>query len=194
LIKPISYARFASTLSSPVSNNSFANFDPILHGKISDTVVGPNLTSGKLFLCDLTAHMQHISWPGPRKASTRRSMWRAFFCALNPGIYEPVFAVLETLLHFTPFPGGRVQFEYRGFNIECSATVEAVGFFASVTVSRTPTGGAEGQTFSSGVLKSFPTQLQAIHYARVWCEMWCDAQLNPAPSKSVLAKHRAPRH
>jgi len=68
-----------------------------------------------------------------------------FFLCANPGIYEPVFAVLDTLLHFTPFPGGREQFEYRGFNIKCSATIGAAGFFASVTVSRTTTGGARAK-------------------------------------------------
>jgi hypothetical protein len=70
-----------------------------------------------------------------------------------------------------------MQFEYRGFNIEC-ATEAGGGFVGSVTISRLQNDADEDKAFESGSLKSFPTRLQAIGYARIWAEIWCDEQLS----------------
>jgi hypothetical protein len=75
-----------------------------------------------------------------------------------------------------------MQFEYRGFNIECATEASGASFVGSVTISRLQNDDDEGETFNSGYLKSFPTRLQAIGYARIWAEMWCDEQLSGSSS------------
>jgi hypothetical protein len=47
-----------------------------------------------------------------------------------------------------------------------------------VTISRLQNDADEDKAFESGSLKSFPTRLQAIGYARIWAEIWCDEQLS----------------
>ena len=76
--------------------------------------------------------------------------------------------------------GGDMHFEYRGFNIECSATDGGAGFTGIATIYRPLANGVDREVFTSGSLRSFPTFLQAVDYARVWAEIWCDAQLTPA--------------
>jgi len=72
-----------------------------------------------------------------------------------------------------------MHFEYRGFNIECSATNEGTGFIGIVTIWHTPADEENRKMFTSESPRSFPTLLQAVDYARVWGEMWCDKQLTP---------------
>jgi hypothetical protein len=67
-------------------------------------------------------------------------------------------------------------FEHRGFSIECSVEVVGPDYTGQAVISRLVTD--EGKAFMSGPLRSFPTQAQAIGYARFWAEMWCDEQLN----------------
>jgi hypothetical protein len=71
-----------------------------------------------------------------------------------------------------------MQFQYRGFKIECTAQAQDNGYIGNATVWFECTRDDERTLFESGSLKSFPTSLRAIDYARVWAEMWCDEQLD----------------
>jgi len=72
-----------------------------------------------------------------------------------------------------------MHFEYRGFEIECATTVGGAGFIGIVTIWHAPADDENHKVFTSDSPRSFPTQLQAVDYARVWAEMWCDEQLTP---------------
>jgi hypothetical protein len=86
--------------------------------------------------------------------------------------------------------GGGMHFEYRGFNIECSATDGGAGFVGIATIYQASADGEDRKVFTSGLLRSFPTFLQAVDYARVWAEIWCDGQLTPAWAATVPRKPR----
>jgi hypothetical protein len=79
-----------------------------------------------------------------------------------------------------------MQFEYRGFNIECAAVPGDGGYAGNASIWRVLTDSDE--PFNSGALRAFPTTLQAINYARVWAEMRCDAQLDTARPVAILRK------
>jgi hypothetical protein len=83
-------------------------------------------------------------------------------------------------------------FEYRGFNIECATTLGSDGFVASATIWQAPAANIDRVEFTSGSLMSFSTQLQAVDYARVWAEMWCDEQLTPAWAATSPLVQRQP--
>jgi hypothetical protein len=83
-----------------------------------------------------------------------------------------------------------MRFEYRGFSIECRSTVSEAEFTGQATVSRPSTGEEPHIAFESDELKSFPTQQQAIDYARVWSEMWCDERLNSGLKKTSVPVRR----
>ena len=70
-----------------------------------------------------------------------------------------------------------MQFEHRGFSIECSVEVVGLDYVGQAVISRLATD-EQGKAFMSGSLRSFPAQAQAIGYARFWAEMWCDEQQN----------------
>ena len=70
-----------------------------------------------------------------------------------------------------------MHFEYRGFEIECATAAGGAGFIGTVTIWQAPPEDEDLKVFTSYMPQSFPTQLQAIDHARVWSEMWCDAQL-----------------
>ncbi|MDB5789511.1 MAG: hypothetical protein JWQ50_9426 [Caballeronia mineralivorans] len=72
-----------------------------------------------------------------------------------------------------------MHFEYRGFNIECSATDGGAGFIGLATIYQASADGEDRKVFTSDSPRAFPTQLQAVDDARVWAEMWCDRQLTP---------------
>jgi hypothetical protein len=69
-----------------------------------------------------------------------------------------------------------MQFQYRGFNIECSVDSAGVNYVGQVVISRLAIRDDQGKAFQSGSLQAFPTRDQAIGYARFWAEMWCDEQ------------------
>jgi hypothetical protein len=69
-----------------------------------------------------------------------------------------------------------MQFEHRGFSIECSVEVVGLDYVGEAAISRLATDEVRGHAFMSGSLRSFPTRAQAIGYARFWAEMWCDEQ------------------
>jgi hypothetical protein len=71
-----------------------------------------------------------------------------------------------------------MQFEHRGFTIECSVEVVGLDFVGQAVISRLATDEEKGKAFMSGPLRAFPTQAQAIGYARFWAEIWCDEQQN----------------
>ena len=79
-----------------------------------------------------------------------------------------------------------MQFEYRGFNIECAAVPGDGNYAGSVSVWRVSNGGDD--PFNSCTSKPFPTPLQAINYARVWAEIWCDSQLDMARPAAILRR------
>jgi hypothetical protein len=72
-----------------------------------------------------------------------------------------------------------MHFEYRGFNIECSATNDGAGFIGLATIYQVSADGKDRKVFTSSSSMSFPTQLQAVDDARVRGEIWCDSQLTP---------------
>jgi hypothetical protein len=69
-----------------------------------------------------------------------------------------------------------MQFQHRGFNIECSVDNSGINFVGQVVISRLMAEEDYGEAFKSGSLQAFPTRAQAIGYARFWAEMWCDEQ------------------
>jgi hypothetical protein len=69
-----------------------------------------------------------------------------------------------------------MQFQHQGFNIECSVDSTGLNYVGWVVISRVVTDKEQGAAFKSGFLQAFPTQAQAIGYARFWAEMWCDEQ------------------
>jgi hypothetical protein len=69
-----------------------------------------------------------------------------------------------------------MQFEHRGFSIECSVEVVGLDYVGQAVISRLAADEVQGNAFISGSLRSFPTPAQAIGYARFWAEMWCDEQ------------------
>ena len=71
-----------------------------------------------------------------------------------------------------------MQFEHRGFTIECSVEVVGLDYVGQAVISRLATDEEKGKAFMSDSLRAFPTQAQAIGYARFWAEMWCDEQQN----------------
>ncbi len=79
-----------------------------------------------------------------------------------------------------------MRFEYRGFNIECAALLGGAGFAGRASVWRVSND--RDEPFESGTLKLFPTSLQAINYARVWAEIWCDTQLDTARPVAILKR------
>ena len=79
-----------------------------------------------------------------------------------------------------------MQFEYRGFSIDCAAVLGDGGYAGSASISRVSNNSDE--PFDSGALRAFPTALQAINYARVWAEMRCDTQLDTARPVAVLRR------
>ena len=81
-----------------------------------------------------------------------------------------------------------MHFEYRGFNIECSATDGGAGFVGIATIYQASVDGEDRKVFTSGLLRSFPTFLQAVDDARVWAEIWCDGQLTPAWAATVATQ------
>ena len=85
-----------------------------------------------------------------------------------------------------------MHFEFRGFNIECATTVGGAGFIGTVTVWQTPADDEHRKVFTSDSPRSFPTQLQAVDYARVWAEMWCDEQLTPEWAARYQMAQRRP--
>jgi len=72
-----------------------------------------------------------------------------------------------------------MHFEYRGFKIECATTAGGAGFIGTVTIWQATADDEGRKVFPCDSPGSFPTQLQAVDYARVWAEMWCDKQLTP---------------
>jgi hypothetical protein len=70
-----------------------------------------------------------------------------------------------------------MHFDYRGFEIECVTTGVGAGFIGTVTIWQVHPADEDRKVFTSNSPGWFPTQLQAIDHARVWSEMWCDAQL-----------------
>jgi hypothetical protein len=79
----------------------------------------------------------------------------------------------------SPSFGGYMHFEYRGFKIECATTAGGAGFIGTVTIWQATADDEGRKVFTCDSPGSFPTQLQAVDYARVWAEMWCDEQLTP---------------
>jgi hypothetical protein len=69
-----------------------------------------------------------------------------------------------------------MQFQHCGFNIECSVDNVGVNYVGQVVISRMVVDAEQGKAFKSGFLQAFPSQAQAIRYARFWAEMWCDEQ------------------
>jgi hypothetical protein len=70
-----------------------------------------------------------------------------------------------------------MHFEYRGFKIEGATTDGGAGFIGIATIYQPSADGGDRKMFTSGSLTSFPTHLQAVNFARVWAEIWCDGQL-----------------
>jgi hypothetical protein len=85
-----------------------------------------------------------------------------------------------------------MHFEYRGFNIECSATDGGAGFIGLATIYQASADGEDRKVFTSDSPRSFPTQLQAVDDARVWAEMWCDRQLTPEWAAHHATVQRGP--
>jgi hypothetical protein len=71
-----------------------------------------------------------------------------------------------------------MQFEHRGFSIECSVEVVGLDYVGQAVISRLSIDEEQGKAFLSGPLRPFPTQAQAIGYARYWAGIWCDEQQN----------------
>jgi hypothetical protein len=71
-----------------------------------------------------------------------------------------------------------MHFEHRGFSIECSVEVVGPDYVGQAIISHLAFDEEQGKAFKSGSLRSFPTQAQAIGYARFWAEMWCDERQN----------------
>jgi hypothetical protein len=65
-------------------------------------------------------------------------------------------------------------FQHRSFNIECSTNILDGNYVGRAAISRLPTDQNEEIAFKSRYLKSFPTEQQALDYARFWAERWCD--------------------
>jgi hypothetical protein len=85
-----------------------------------------------------------------------------------------------------------MHFEYRGFKIECATTDGGAGFIGIATIYQPSADGEDRKVFTSGSLRSFPTHLQAVDFARVRAEIWCDAQLTPAWAAHIETVQRKP--
>jgi hypothetical protein len=67
-----------------------------------------------------------------------------------------------------------MRFQHRSFNIECSSTDSDAGFIGQAIIWRMPADTEPEGAFRSGDLSPFPTNAQAIGFARFWAEIWCD--------------------
>jgi len=67
-----------------------------------------------------------------------------------------------------------MHFQHRGFSIECTTSRVGPKFVGEATISRLSTGDEDERPFKSGYLTSFQSEGQALEYARLWAEMWCD--------------------
>jgi hypothetical protein len=85
-----------------------------------------------------------------------------------------------------------MHFEYRGFNIECTAADGGAGFMGLATIYQVSADGKVREVFTSSSPMSFPTRLQAVDNARVWGEIWCDSQLTPEWASHYATVQRRP--
>jgi hypothetical protein len=87
-----------------------------------------------------------------------------------------VESVLYAGAHHSVAAEAAMQFQHRGFTIECSVDTAGVSYVGQVVISRLAPDMENARAFRSGSLRAFPTRTQAIGYARFWAEMWCDEQ------------------
>jgi hypothetical protein len=85
-----------------------------------------------------------------------------------------------------------MDFEYRGFLIQCATVVGGAGFIGTVTIWSAPADDEVRKAFTSDSPGSFLTQLQAVDCARLWAEMWCDDQLTPEWAARHVPVQRRP--
>jgi hypothetical protein len=64
-----------------------------------------------------------------------------------------------------------MQFEHRGFSVECPVEVVGLDHVGRAVITRLATDEEQGKAFMSRRLRSFPAQAQATGYARFRAEM-----------------------
>ncbi len=80
-----------------------------------------------------------------------------------------------------------MHFEHRGFSIECSVEVVGLDYVGQAVISHLATDEEQGKAFMSGSLRPFPTQAQAIGYARFWAERLTPASVMRSALRSVTS-------
>jgi hypothetical protein len=78
-----------------------------------------------------------------------------------------------------------MDFEYRGFLIQCATAVGGAGLIGTVTIWQTLADDERIKVFASESPTSFPTQREAIDHARAWGEMLCNQWLIPDWGRTV---------